>query len=91
MFENSGKLSIMPVGEKRPTVANDLNIKIEQPQLPNYLIVDGRISYSGLNQLNKDEIWLINKLDIKDKKQLKNILLATYDDKTNTVVVNYEK
>lgn len=91
VFENSGKLSIMPKGEERPTVAKDLKSKIEQPSLPYYLVADGKISYSSLSELGKDKQWLFDSLKIKEKKELKKIILATYDEKKDTIVVNYKE
>lgn len=85
IFENSGKLSLMPKSSQKPVVAEDMKIKLPQASLTNYLVIDGKISYSGLTELNKDEKWLFNELNIKNKKQLKNIILATYDDKVKKV------
>lgn len=87
VFENSGHLSIMPVAKKQPPVAEDLKI-IKESKLPCYLITDGRISYSALNEINKDENWLFKKLKVKDKKALKKIILAIYDDKTKKITVH---
>ncbi|MBQ8792133.1 MAG: DUF421 domain-containing protein [Clostridia bacterium] len=91
IFENSGKLSIMPKGEERPTVAKDLKIKIEQASLPYYLVADGRISYSSLRELGKNKEWLFKKLKIENKKQLKHIILALYDKDKDKVITNYKE
>lgn len=90
VFENSGKLSIMPKGDKTPTVQADLKLPYKQAELPNYLISDGAISYSGLSQINKNEAWLFKKLKIKDKSALKNILLASYNEPKNEFRVHYK-
>lgn len=80
LFEPSGKLSVLPKGEWRPTVAEDLGKNaIQKSLLKNILVADGRISKSGLNEINRDKKWLFDKLSIT-KKDLKNILLVTYDD-----------
>lgn len=91
VFENNGELSIMPKGNQLPTVKEDLDVKIVPSELPNYLIIDGRISFSSLYEINKDKEWLLNKLKIKKRKQLKNILLATYDKEKDTINVSYKK
>ena len=80
----------MPTAEKRPTVSGDLNIKLEEPALPNYLVIDGRISYSSLNELNKDEKWLFYKLDLKSDQTLKDIILAIYDSKTDEITTHFK-
>ena len=90
IFENNGSLSILPKSSQKPIVAQDIQLKLEQTTLPNYLIVDGRISYSSLNELNKDVEWLFGKLQIKNKKDLKNIILAVYDEQNDKVVANYK-
>lgn len=93
IFETSGELSILPKGSQKPVVLEDLTQKpkIEEASLTNVLIVDGVISKSGLNELNKDKSWLYKKLKIKTKSELKNILLATYDEKKDSFDVHYKK
>lgn len=91
IFEPSGKLSVLPKGNLRPVVIEDVNAKeVEQASLTNVLIVDGKISKSGLAEANKNEAWLFKKLKLESKKQLKNIALATYDEK-NDIIQVYEK
>ena len=90
VLENSGKLSIMPKSNLRPTVAEDLKIKIEPVNLPYYIVADGEISYSTLNELNKDRKWLFKKLKISKQKELKKIILATYDKNKDEIIVNYK-
>lgn len=91
LFETSGKLSIMPIAAERPAVAKDLPIQLTPQQLPNYLIVDGKISYSGLNEIGKDKNWLFDKLNIKGKKDLKNIILASYDSQNDKITADYKE
>ncbi len=91
IFENNGKLSIMPKDQQRPTVASDLNIKLEQVKLPVYLVIDGVISKSSLNEIGKTKEWLFKKLKIKTKKELKNVILASYDEENDIISANYKK
>ncbi len=89
VFETSGKLSVLPKGHMRPTVAEDLRqLNIEQASLPIYLVVDGEVSYSSLSEIDKDEKWLMEKLQINSTKELKQILLAIYDEQTRQVVLH---
>ena len=90
IFEDNGNLSILPKGAKRPTVAEDLNIEIEKSELPIFLVVDGIVSKSSLRHIKKDESWLIKKLNIAKKKELKNILVATFDTETEKINVTYK-
>lgn len=92
VFETSGDLSVLPKGNQKPTVAEDFKeIKVKQASLPCYLVVDGRISFSGLNEIQKDKTWLLNKLKMYSEKELKKIILATYDTETKKMNVNYKQ
>lgn len=85
IFEPSGELSVLPKGAQKPVVLEDLNKDLIEPaELSDVLIVDGAISYSGLNNVGKDVKWLFQQLKIKSNADLKNILLAVYDDKTKS-------
>jgi uncharacterized membrane protein YcaP (DUF421 family) len=87
IFENNGQISLMPKMEDTPIVAKDMQIKVDKPGLSYYLVADGRISYSSLNELKKDKEWLYDQLHIVNDKQLKNILLAQYDDKNKKMMI----
>ena len=91
IFENSGKLSVMPTPSQKKVTAQDLHIKIEPPSLPNVLIVDGAISFSTLRTIGKDKQWLENKLNISNKKQYKNIILAIYDEQNDEIKINLKR
>ncbi|MBD5130980.1 MAG: DUF421 domain-containing protein [Clostridiales bacterium] len=91
IFEPSGDLSVLPVGAQKPLVMEDLDKdKIEKAELTDVLIVDGAVSYSGLSEINKDVDWLFGRLNIKEKRDLANIILAVYDDKTDKFNVHYK-
>ncbi|MEG2450988.1 MAG: DUF421 domain-containing protein [Clostridia bacterium] len=146
VFENSGNLSVMPVGSKAPLTIPNLNdmcqnlnavspkntenknitlsqnranidvnlqknsenlittpkensenavqsgksesfIPVEKASLPFYMVVDGTISFSSLTELKQDTDWLFEQLNITSAKQLKNIILAVYNDKTKQMKV----
>lgn len=81
----------MPVARQTPTVLKDLNLnKIEKSSLPYYVIIDGRIYFSTLNELNKNEEWLNKKLNLQKNKRIKDIILAIYDDKNDNLVINFK-
>lgn len=90
VMETSGDLSVMPKGGNKPVTVGDLGdgVTVEQASLTNILIVDGEISLSGLKEAGKSEQWLFDRLNIKDKPALKNIILATYDDKADSFNVH---
>jgi len=88
VFEPSGELSVLPVGAQKPLAMEDLDKdKIKPAQLEDIVVVDGVLSWSGLNNAGKDEQWLFKRLGVTDGKDLKDILLCVYDaenDKLNT-------
>ena len=91
IFEPSGELSVMPTGAQKPLVMRDFDKeKIEKAELANVLIADGAVSHSGLSEIDKDEAWLFNRLRIGDKSDLDNIILAVYDDKTDSFNVHFK-
>ncbi|MCM1306374.1 MAG: DUF421 domain-containing protein [Bacteroides sp.] len=91
IFEPSGELSVLPKGNQKPVVIEDVNRDaIEKASLTNIMIADGAISESGLSEANKTNEWLFQRLQIKDKSDLKNIILAVYDDKTDKFTVHYK-
>ncbi len=91
IFETSGQLSVLPKGSQKPVVIEDIDKrKIKNSSLTDVLVVDGRISRSGLNEIGKTTSWLLKKLQIKEENQLKNIILATYDNENNQLNVHYK-
>lgn len=91
IFEPSGELSVMPIGAQKPVVMEDLDeSKIKKASLSDVLIVDGAVSYSGLNEIKKDADWLFSRLKIKSKEDLDKIILAVYDDETDEFNVHYK-
>lgn len=89
VFETSGKLSVLPKGNQRPVVAEDIGRDVvKKAELSNILIVDGAISYSGLSDAKKGKEWLLRRLNIQNKSDLDNILLATYDSENDQINVH---
>lgn len=91
IFETTGELSIMPKADKKPVVCSDLKIKAQSQTLIQNVVVDGNISKFSLNYLKKDKTWLFERLKISNKWELKNILLATYNQQTDEFVIHYKK
>ncbi len=85
IFETNGDLSILATDNKRQVKKEDFkNIPNDIPSLTNYLVVDGEISGFALKQIGKTKKWLTDEI-AKQKKPLKNILYAVYDDNTKKV------
>ena len=91
IFETSGQLSVLPKGSQKPVVLEDIDIHSVKPaSLTNVLVVDGKVSKSGLNELGKSVEWLLLKLKLERESELKNIILAIYDDRTNKITAHYK-
>lgn len=56
--------------------------------LPFYMVCDGKISFSSLSELGKDLNWLFEKLNAKNKNDLKKIILAIYDQDIDVMTIN---
>lgn len=88
IFETNGDLSILATDDKRQVKKEDFSgIADQMPSLTSYLVVDGEISQFALSQIGKNKAWLINEIN-KQKKPLKQILYAVYDDKTKKVNIS---
>lgn len=90
VFETSGKLSVLPKSPYKQVTTEDMGVKLPPASLPCILVVDGNISYSGLNEINRTVEWLKAKTDLDDKT-MKNVLLATYDNETDEVNVQLKE
>lgn len=91
IFETNGTLSILPKSNLQPLVSEDLNLHKPKTTLPQNVIVDGQVSKFALKFLEKDTTWLYDRLNIKTKKDLKNILLAVYNIDEDNFVIHLKK
>lgn len=89
LMEANGKLSILPKGENLPVTIKDMNIKSEKQSLCANVIIDGKIMFNNLKNMNKDKKWLVKEMKIKGYKNFENVLLATLDN--NEKITVYEK
>ena len=91
IFETDGTLSVLPKSNLQPLVSEDLNLHKPKTTLPQNVIVDGQVSKFALKFLEKDTTWLYDRLNIKTKKDLKNILLAVYNIDEDNFVIHLKK
>lgn len=82
ILEANGQISFMPKANSSPVKVQDMNIKVGKESMCANIIIDGKIIYNNLKNMNKDEKWLNNQIKVQGVKQ-KNILLATLDDNDN--------
>jgi len=78
VFENNGKLSILPKAANRPVTAEDLKITAKQTHVGAEIIMNGRIMGENLSRMGLDEKWLKRRLKAQGYKDEKEIFLGVY-------------
>lgn len=86
MLEANGKMSFLPVSDKRPITAKDLNISPEQEHLVANVIIDGRMMPLNLKYVGRDEKWLYEQLALYNIQHVSKVFLATCDMKGNLCI-----
>lgn len=89
-WEPDGKISVFLHPKYDPITPSSLNIKSEPFNLPRMVIKEGKINFKELKELHKDESWIISKLESLYQTELKNVLLASLDNKDNLKVFLYK-
>lgn len=89
VMEANGSISILPYSQYRPLTPKDMNIKVEKVGMCSNVIIDGKIIYNNLKNINKDKKWLMHELKINGHNDISKILLATVDIKNKINI--YEK
>ncbi len=79
LFETTGKLSILPKSNKRPTVLKDLGKEEDSACPPDYVIVNGKPQYRVIRDLGLSMEEVFERLRIRSKRELNDILVASYD------------
>lgn len=92
IMEANGKVSFLPKSKYLPVTPNDMKLKVDKNGLVSNLVIDGNIMYENLNSIGKNKKWLLTRLDNLGYFDLKNILLATCDNKEKITVFekNYD-
>lgn len=62
ILETSGRLSVLPFSRQKPPTAQQLNLSVQQRDLPVVLISDGRLLEHNLAGLGRDRAWLNKRL-----------------------------
>lgn len=79
LLEPNGKISFLPVANKRPVTGEDLNISPSQNYLVANIIIDGKIMEENLKHIGNNEKWLTKQLRTQDISNISEVLLATCD------------
>ncbi|MBY0145924.1 DUF421 domain-containing protein [Neobacillus niacini] len=90
LWEADGKVSVFLDPKYNPLTPATYKMKPEPFDLPKTIIKEGIIYPNVLKQVNKDEVWVVEKLEKIYHTNIKNVLLATIDNKENLKVFLYK-
>ena len=93
LLEENGKISFLPLAEKRPANPSDFNIKPEEENIITNIILDGKVMEKNLSEIGRDKIWLSEEWQKQGVTKMDNIFLATYksDDTLSIYMTNNGK
>ncbi len=84
-LESNGTISVLPKVLFRPVTPSDLNLNPTQGLPLTNVIIDGKIFYDNLKSTGKNEAWLEKQLTQKGIKDIREVILATFDYSKNSV------
>ena len=87
VFENNGKLSVLPKAVYRPVTPDDLNIPAKAAHIGVEVIMDGRIMGENLKRMERDSAWLTAELATRGYRDAKSIFLAIYHPEENRLTL----
>lgn len=90
IWEADGKISFFLDPKYEPITPEFYQLKTEPFDLPRTIIKDGKIVAKELKQIQKDEGWVVTNLERLYQTEVKNVLLATLDQKENLKVFLYK-
>ena len=82
VFENNGKLSILPKSSSRPATTKDLGIEPEIATIGTEVIMDGQILDENLKKVGVNEKWLKKQISARGYKDEKEIFLGVLNPKS---------
>ena len=81
IFEYNGRLTVLPVSDKRPMNPKDVNISPETETICTEVIMDGRILEENLSRMGLNVKWLQKQLEAQGYKEAQEVFLGICDDK----------
>ena len=90
VFEYNGRLSILPVSDKRPVNPADMNLSPVPASIRAEVIMDGRILGENLRRMGLNEKWLTRQLDEQGFKKAGEIFLGVCDRNHQLTLFPYE-
>jgi uncharacterized membrane protein YcaP (DUF421 family) len=90
IWEADGKFSVFLDPKYEPLTPDSFQMNTEPFDFPRTIIKEGKINFEVLSQIQKDEGWVISRLEKLYQSEVKNVLLATLDKKENLKVFLYK-
>ncbi len=90
VLEKDGQLSILKKPECDPLTREDLNLKPSTANIDVEVIYDGSILLENLSSINRNEKWLMNKLNKQGINDATKVFLATYNASSGLFIDLYE-
>ncbi len=87
LWESDGTISFFLESQYQTLTPKDMKLMTKSFSLPITIIKDGKIDFEELKQTGKEEEWLKNHIRTVYGLEIKNILLATIDDKNDNIKV----
>lgn len=84
-LETNGKISVLPQVKNRPATPSDLNLNPTQALPLANVIIDGKILPDNLKSTGKNNTWVEKQLQSKGIKDIKEVILATFDSSKDTL------
>lgn len=76
ILEPDGKLSVLKKAEKNAVTAEDMHIQRPKSGIMIELILDGNILYTHLEQIQKNEGWVLEQLKLRNVHNLEDVIFA---------------
>ncbi|CED93676.1 Duf421 protein [Romboutsia ilealis] len=80
ILETDGDLSIVPSTSYDPNKTNDFK------HLPLPVIIDGKVIKDNLNEINKDDRWILKILKSNHIKRIKDVLICIVDENDEVLI-----
>lgn len=83
IFEYNGKLTVLPISDKRPLTPSDMSLTPPPSSICTEVIMDGRILEGNLKRMGLDSKWLQKELKAHGYRNAKEIYLGLCDNNKN--------
>lgn len=91
VFEYNGRLSVLPVSEKRPMNPADMKLSPQPEYICAEVIMDGRIMGENLRRMGLNDKWLTGQLDAQGFKSAREVFLGVCDRNRQLTLFGYHE